>query len=374
MSPLPLIPTAFLLSTLLSAACLAQAPPPNPVFVNDSPEASRMLGQAWAESVKNPSESIRLLQQVLDDHGDMLQPDDNEPGRFTSVRQGAIDLLLSNEALWRRYEARESAEADRLLSEGRLRRLVDTRPLTTAGLEGHLILGQLALEAGRIETARVHLTESLAHPRIEGRDKWAALMMMGMSAHAADEPMEYERVMRQLEQEGIEAEIWKTALEKWTRTVSPVNRRGYNTLDYSIEELTETSWPALWKNSFQRVPASLNIKNEFDIDAVNMKIEEGLLTAIIPSVSEDRITFSEGADVVQIDLLTGQERWRRSILPLDVRRDRIEDPIGPTTVAIDGNDVVTWTGYSRESGVSETDDVVCLDPLAVVHRPAHVLS
>ncbi|MBG83859.1 MAG: hypothetical protein CMJ40_04845 [Phycisphaerae bacterium] len=361
MKPTLRILSSLLLATLMSAGSLAQAPPPNPVFVNDSAEAARMLRQARGDAVKNPSESIRLIQKILDEHDDTLHPDEAQIGRFTSVRQDAIELLSSNPELWKRYESVESKRANRLLEEGRLRRLVNTRSMTTAGLEALLMLAQQNLEMGRLATATSYLDEALMHPQITDRDRWSATMMAAMAAHASSDVQRHETHMRELEDAGEDARLWLDAMRRFTRSTPPERRRGRNSIDDAIEPIGETTWPALWSNDFQRVPAKIRARNEFDSDRIAMDLSEGRLTAVVPSIVGDRIVFNEGGEVVEIDLLTGREIWRTSILEQAARADRIDDPIGPTAVAVDENDVVAWTGYSREGGVSETDDVVCLD-------------
>ena len=354
-------PIGLLLGTLASTVALAQAPPPNPVFVDDSAEAARMLRQARGDVVKNPSESIRLLQEILDEHGRMLHPDDDQAGRFISVRDDAIELLSSNPDLWKRYEAAEAKRANRLLEEGRLLRLVNTRSMTSAGLEGMLVLAQRNLEMGRLATATSYLNEAFSHPRLTDRDRWSALMMAGMAAHASGRSDLYENQLDELEQAGPEASPWLDALRNAANATIPVRRRGRDAIDRSTDTSEEVTWPALWTKGFQRVPATIMVRNDFDSERINQDIADGRLTAIMPSIVDNRIVLNEGGEVVEIDLLTGREIWRTSILDEGARADRIEDPIGPTAIAVDENDVVAWTGYSREGGVSETDDVVCLD-------------
>ena len=87
----------------------------------------------------------------------------------------------------------------------------------------------------------------------------------------------------------------------------------------------------------------------------------GRLTAIVPAVVDGNIYYNEGADVIRMNLFTGMEDWRTSILDEIDRTDRINDPIGPTAVAVDGDDLVTWIGYSMAGGTSESEEIVCLD-------------
>ena len=351
----------LLLATLAPAVSLAQAPPPNPVFVNDSAEAARMLRQARSDAIKNPSESIRLIQEILDEHGRMLHPDDDQAGRFISVRQDAIELLSSSPDLWKRYEAAEAKQANRLLEEGRLRRLVETRSVTTAGLEAILILSQWNLEMGRLATATSYLKDAFSHPQLTDRDRWSALMMSGMAAHASGRFAACDNCVDELEEAGEAASPWLDALQRVRVASPPAIRSGRDAIERSLESLGQTTWPALWTREFERVPATITIQNEFDSDRVDQDLAEGRLTTVMPSIVGNRIVLNEGGDVVEVDLLTGQEIWRTSILDEGARSARIDDPIGPTCVAVDEDDVITWTGYSRESGVSETDDVVCLD-------------
>ncbi|MEE2907578.1 MAG: PQQ-binding-like beta-propeller repeat protein [Planctomycetota bacterium] len=345
----------------LTSEAVPQAPPPNPVFVNDSSEAARLLARARDIADTNPAETIRLVQQVLDDHQYMLVPDPTEPGRFQSVRHLAQDILRSNEVLLDRYETAESNQANRMLEQGRLRRLVETRPLTRAGLEALLLLGQENLEAGRLAVATTWLEEATSHPQLSDQDRWATWLMLAMASHGRGDLGGLADLSNRLSEAGPEAAPWSEALASWTAQEAPRPEHGQDMLDTAPSRVGDLLAPALWESSYQRTPSSILARNEISDDLIEETIQSGKLTAVVPTIAGEHIFFNEGADVVRMDLYTGLEDWRTSILETAARAERVDEPIGPTAVAVDGDDIVTWIGYSMEGGTSESEEIVCLD-------------
>ena len=352
---------ALYLLNILSSQVFSQAPPPNPVFVNDSAEAARLLARAQDLTTTNPAETVRLIQIVLDEHQDMLVPDPQENGRFESARSVALGILLTDDALLKRYDRAESRRAREMLEEGRLRGLVETRSATRAGLEALLLLAQQNLEAGRLAIADSWLEEALAHHLMTDEDRWAAWLMRGMASHGRGHQTAVEDMTRRLEEAGPEAEPWYEAMMAWTSRNPPSPLQSRDMLDATDQSVGDLLEPSLWNAAYARTPVSILSNSEFSEELIEANTLSGRLTAIVPAIVDDRIYFNEGAEVARVNLFTGLEDWRTSILDPSNRTDRINDPIGPTTVAVDGDDLVTWIGYSMAGGTSESKEVVCLD-------------
>ena len=352
---------ALYLLNILSSQVFSQAPPPNPVFVNDSAEAARLLARARDLTTTNPAETVRLIQIVLDEHQDMLVPDPEENGRFESARSVALGILSTDDALLKRYDRAESRRAREMLEEGRLRGLVETRSATRAGLEALLLLAQQNLEAGRLAIADSWLEEALAHHLMTDEDRWAAWLMRGMASHGRGHQTAVEDMTRRLEEAGPEAEPWYEAMMAWTSRNPPSPLQSRDMLDATDQSVGDLLEPSLWNAAYARTPVSILSNSEFSEELIEANTLSGRLTAIVPAIVDDRIYFNEGAEVARVNLFTGLEDWRTSILDPSNRTDRINDPIGPTTVAVDGDDLVTWIGYSMAGGTSESKEVVCLD-------------
>ena len=344
-----------------ATACLAQAPPPNPVFVNDSTEAARLLAKAEQLGRSNPGESVRLIQEVLNEYPQTLIPHPTESGRFDSSRDMALGMLLNDRSLLRRYQQTQAGESRKLLKDGRLMELAQSRSLTRSGLEALLLLGQEHLEQGHFAVASIWLQEALDHPQLQTEDRHAALLMLGLSAHSQNDKDGFDRYRNLLQKDQENPETWLLAMDRWTNDDPPKISRGQGAFDRGDMPAGELLSPALWSTRFDRSPATINSTFELAREDMEADLNSGRLTAIFPVVHEQSIIINEGADLVRMDLLTGMEHWRTPLLPLIERAGRIGDPIGPTAIAFEDEDVIAWIGYSLEGGTSEVEQMVCLD-------------
>ena len=80
-------------------------------------EAMQILEQADASARLNPAESIRLLQELLEDSGAKLVPRSaaDEPFHFISVRQEVLRRILADEQLLTLYRRKHADAAAALL-------------------------------------------------------------------------------------------------------------------------------------------------------------------------------------------------------------------------------------------------------------------
>jgi len=111
----------------------------------------------------NAPEALRVLQKTLENEGSQLVQTESLD-LFVPVRSHIHALLLSQPELLTRYRLEQEPAARKLLDEGRLAELEQSRLLTTSGFEGALRLAQVELESARFESARLMLAQLEGHP------------------------------------------------------------------------------------------------------------------------------------------------------------------------------------------------------------------
>jgi len=115
---------------VLSSFVIA-VPPPNPVYVDDSPQAWEQFQLAQDHAPANTGEAVRLYQELLDEYALKLVPMTAvTPDQLVAVRARVLAEMVADEVLLERYRLIETAQAQRLLEAGELMRLAMTRSLT----------------------------------------------------------------------------------------------------------------------------------------------------------------------------------------------------------------------------------------------------
>ena len=131
--------SALLLLTALTATAVAQD---NPVYVDESPTAVELLKQADALTGTNPGEAANVLQSLLEDSGGQVVPFSTSGTRFTGIRSLVLQRLRANPTLLESWTERFSPAADAMYERGELNLTEARWPLTDAGLQAMLELGQ----------------------------------------------------------------------------------------------------------------------------------------------------------------------------------------------------------------------------------------
>ncbi|MFK7961783.1 MAG: PQQ-binding-like beta-propeller repeat protein [Phycisphaerales bacterium] len=339
------------------------------VYVDASPRAGDLVLRAIEQSEENAGESLRLIQELLDESGDRLVPiDGRSADHFVEARTRCLNLLRRRPELLERHRLIEQDAAAELLAAGDLRRLVATRSLTTAGLEALMRLGQQAWESARFDEAIDHLQEAIDHPDATPRTQAAAWSMLGSSAHfargrrwtSADAGAGYVQdleaaraALAGLGRDGrnalgqVEALIADDPGADVQRGVGPFDQPG---LDGIEDEPGETIWIATPTLGDARGSMRGPVAPNPDAPAL------ALLT-------EDHVYVHTGTSIDALDRFTGASVWRS---PHFWERDRqydAADGIGLRGMAVDGDALVAITGSAstQRASISSTARLVCLD-------------
>jgi outer membrane protein assembly factor BamB len=360
------------LSAAIGAApTAAWARQSNPVYVDDSPRAWELFRRGQDLAPDNPSESVRLYQELLDDYGLKLVPiNEASPDHFAAVRLRVLAELRTNETLLQRYRVTETAQAERLLAAGRLRTLAMTRPLTEPGLEALLRLAQQDLESARFHAALDRLREATAHPHF-GDDLAAhGHFMTGMAAHYLGDARLLKAsiaALARLGDEGAEARAQLEALAA-TDARSPVPR-GRSSLDPApATDLTGLVAQAIWSVGLEQSLLQRQYAHRATSRMLNPALEhrrrEGDLMTATATVAGSVVYVNQGYEVLALDRFTGRSVWPRPYVDEPggggIERDD-QQTHDLNVVTLSGDTLITLTGHARSAARTGRGRVVCLD-------------
>ncbi len=366
--------TSLVVAIIVAASIDVAARADNPVYVDDSPRAWEIFRQAQDQAQDNVGEAVRLYQELLDDYTFKLLPvHDTAESHFVGVRARVLAELKDNARLQRRYRTIEAAAAKRLLAGNQLRELALTRPLTQAGLQALLRLGQEALESARFRATLTWLGEALEHPDLTGRESVHAWYMIGVAAHYLEHFGLRAEAMDNLAVQGAAARSLHASLSRLDEGGAaapgepPVVPFGVG----SASELDEIVAQPIWSIAMQGTPLGRRAQRDrliegFEDDSLQHDRQSGLMLTTAATVQGTTIFVNEGRTIQAIDRFTGRAIWPTYTDPggasdLDRSTHQIADV---NVVAVEGNLLVTYTGHayhdSREMNRSNRN-VVCLD-------------
>lgn len=367
--PMALLVVAIIVAASIDVAARAD----NPVYVDDSPRAWEIFRQAQDQAQDNAGEAVRLYQELLDDYTFKLLPvHDTAENHFVGVRARVLAELKDNARLQRRYRTIEAAAAERLLAGNQLRELALTRPLTQAGLQALLRLGQEALESARFRATLTWLREALEHPDLTGRESVHAWYMIGVAAHYLEHFGLRAEAMDNLAVQGAAARSLHASLSRLDEggAAAPGEPPVVPFDVGSASELDEIVAQPIWSIAMQGTPLGRRAQRDRLIegsedDSLQHERQSGLMLTTAATVQGTTIFVNEGRTIQAIDRFTGRAIWPTYTDPggtgdLD-RHSQIADV---NVVAVEGNLLVTYTGHayhdSREMNRSNRN-VVCLD-------------
>ncbi len=363
------------LGPMVLVSFVAAAPPPqNPVYIDDSPRAWEQFQLAQDQAPDNAGEAVRLYQELLDDYAMKLVPmTAATEDHFVAVRGRVLAELFADERLLERYRLIETAQAQRLLAAGELKRLAITRSATEPGLEALLRLGQWNLESARFRSALSWLSEAADHPDLTGDRASHCWYMIGMAAHYLGDTAGRDRAVAALHELAREAELLRDAMRRWSAGISksPVEP-SISILDRAeAVQLHELVSQPIWSTRLDGTPFSQRaVLAGVDRSASTAPRQQGPgpgveLTAAA-TVAGSVVYINEGRTIRAIDRFTGRSLWRPYVdrsanSTLSRSGDRIADL---NIVVTEGNTLVTLTGHAYADGRdarAADRRVVCLD-------------
>ena len=363
------------LGPIVLASFVAAAPPPqNPVYIDDSPRAWEQFQLAQIQAPDNAGEAVRLYQELLDDYAMKLVPmTAATEDQFIAVRARVLAELFADEQLLQRYRLIETAQAQRLLAAGELKRLAITRSATEPGLEALLRLGQWNLESARFRSALGWLSEAAHHPDLTGDRASHCWYMIGMAAHYLGDTAGRDRAVAVLHELVSEAEPLRDAMRRLSAGISksPVEP-SISILDRAAAvQLQELVSQPIWSTRLDGTPFSQRaLLAGLDRSASTAPRQQGPgpgveLTAAA-TVAGSVVYINEGRTIRAIDRFTGRSLWRPYVdrsanSTLSRSGDRIADL---NIVVTEGNTLVTLTGHAYADGRdarAADRRVVCLD-------------
>ena len=272
----PVILLSFLASAAVGQGARGQSD--NPVYVDDS-QAWELFRQAQDQARDNAGEAVRLYQELLDEFGMKLIPvSEASPEHYEAVRQRVPEALQAEPALLDRYRLIQTPQAEVLLQNGELERLVATRSLTQPGMEALLRLGQRDLEAAKFQTARGWLNEAAMHIDLDTRRAAHCHFMLGLIGQYLDDPAAVADSLAMLAELGPEAEQFQVQLEQ----LAALNERPAMNPAITVlqrgqaSDLNDLVGQAIWSVSLEesltrRLGAAANEAEEAENDGIRAR-------------------------------------------------------------------------------------------------------
>ncbi len=359
---------------VLASFAAAAGPPQNPVYIDDSPRAWEQFQLAQDQVPDNAGEAVRLYQELLDEYAMKLVPmTAATEDQFVAVRGRVLAELFADKRLLERYRLIETAQAQRLLAPGELKRLAITRSATEPGLEALLRLGQWNFESARFRSALGWLSEAADHPDLTGDRASHCWYMIGMAAHYLGDAAGRDRAVAVLPELAGEAEPLRDAMRRRSAGISksPVEP-SISILDRAeAVQLQELVSQPIWSTRLDGTPFSQRaLLAGLDRSASTTPRQQGPgpgveLTAAA-TVAGSVVYINEGRTIRAIDRFTGRSLWRPYVdrsanSTLSRSGDRIADL---NIVVTEGNTLVTLTGHGYADGRdarAADRRVVCLD-------------
>lgn len=301
----------------------AMQPQLNPVYVDDSPVAAETLARVKDHvGSGNLDEAVRVLQVLLDEHGDRLTPSAGDDDIFESVRSRVHQTILSDAGLLARYRELLSPRAAGELERGNAAGVERSLLLTGSGMEAALRRAERELEAGRFEAARLTLEQLDRHPDrfVPGESggdaalsRAAAELMSRTAAYltghgGSGARGEVRRMAERWAREaGLDATKHAGAIEAWPETA---RMRGESPLDALGPLSTEglISKP-LWTIALtQQTPTGIDFPSPRQRGAGNIPSGARLLE-MLPTAYGDLLIVNDGTMISAWDRFTLSPRW-----------------------------------------------------------------
>lgn len=328
----------------------------NPVYVDDSTAAADAIAQARARlAAGDPTEAVRLLQEVLEAEGDRLLPTDEDSDLFTMVRSRVHDEMLARPELLARHRALFGPAAAARLTAGDEVGVARDHFLTSPGLDATLRLAERRLEAAQFDAAWRTLEPAVTHPDFQGQ----------RASHAAA-LLDRIRMYTDAAGAGRLASMFADALDAPEpsappRVPAPPLNLGLNTLEagpsVALDDLVAR--PLATAPMPRPAPSA-----EPDPRSTPTRRAAGRFTPlhyVLPTVTPDAVFINDGRTVSAYERFTLGLIWRTDYADDDRRtqtshvtsgRNAIEDL---AAVAVSGRSAVAVGGIATR-GVREDDD------------------
>lgn len=281
--------------------------PINPVYLDDSPTASQTLaGLGDLTASGNLTEAVRVLQGLLEGHGDRLvQSETEEPDGsrlYRTVRWRVHRVLLGDAVLLGRYRAAQGVRARALVARGEHRIVERELLLTQAGYEAVLRVAQEELELARFESARLMLEQLDDHPDRAGADGADAAQLMALVARYLDRDEVWALAQRWTDEAGAMA-LERAHVAPPARVVVKV---ASPSLGSGYIELSEMVARPLHSVKLEGAGAAFD---QSVVGVRNRSVAAQWLPWVFPAVARDTVYINDGLTISAWDRFTLARRW-----------------------------------------------------------------
>ena len=318
--------------------------------VDDSPTAIQLLAQASDQAAANPSESARLIRQVLAEFGQKLVPMPDDPDRFVDARSVAERTLLANPEVLRRWRAIESADAQRQFDGGDAESAAVQRLLTPAGLDAQLSRADTELAHARFRKALALVDSLRTHPDLAGELRRRALRIEALSAWGigardrAQVAADSLDAMQSAEAGALRALIASPAPAAPADVNDPLSPQPFGEVGGAPIRLWQESLDQSLK---RRVLSGADERQRAPILPAQAT-EAGRYLVSVPALARGLVIVNEGHRIQALGLFTREPVWSVLMMPPGAPSDGIAGDLSVPVVC--GDRVLAVSGHSSGAG------------------------
>ena len=341
----------------------------NPVYIDDSPRAWELFQRASDQRKENVGEAARLYQELLDTYAFKLIPAGvTEEDRFASTRQRVHETLLADEELLDRYRSMAEAPAESLLAQGQIGELLRSHYLTPAALEALLLRAQDELERGKFDSVIQLLRTADDHPDLAGRTAAYRWLMLGLAAHQVDDT--------ELRGSAVTALAdWPTPLgQTLHKELMKIFEAGPGPRALQGMSIFQPGPPAdvnamvdepIWAIELPHTITSRRYNSGNSPPNPNQLDSErnaGTDMAVAPAVAGGAVYVNQGQVIGALDRFSQREIWSTKIGNPSTSGEQRNSRLGDmNAITVEGDRLITLTGYAGGRGRVGTGLLVCLD-------------
>jgi len=286
---------------------------PTPVYLDDSPSAEEAISRARALAAdKIYDEASRVLQKVLDEHGDQVGASPEDPDLFVPLRTLVHAAFRANPGLLDRYIALQEPRASALMSLGEIDTVERTLLLTPSGLEAALRIAQRQLESAAFDSAALTLRRVRTHPNLNESTAPSALVIATQVARYLPDSSPNAPMVRELIA-AWSAIAHSDAPNQTTRVEGPDALESIS--PYSTAEPPDLDGVVSKPMASERLGDSPDAVRRLAADNSNRSLPDAArVLNSMPVLAGDMVLTNDSESISAFDRFTLARRWRVTLV------------------------------------------------------------
>lgn len=334
------------------------------VVVDDSPSAAQMLRQAIDLSATNAPESARLCGRLLAEFGDRLIATEADDDLFVRASRRAAEFLVANRTVRDLLRQQQESESKRRLTRGDLLWTAECAPLTAAGLDAALALGEQQLSDAHFEPARAWLASVEGHPDLHGRRAIDRARLMGIAMWGLGDDSAVGALAAELSaaEGGLESSQLLSRLRASTPPKEPSLIDPLSPGEFGVGLPSDLH--IVWRES---MAGSLTTRLLAGVDQLGFMrgaLEDapntGALLTMLPTATPDAVLVEDGNSLMAFEREAPRQQWQsRLTIPTNLR---LEGGVGDlNAVVVWGESAFAIDGHAGATERLGSGSLICAD-------------